>query len=67
MQDYRGNHFPKVPNITILEILREEIQGAVTLGDLGIVVEKASFFSNDLMILPKRDSIKLVIAAQYLN
>ena len=50
-----------------LEILLNELQRSGIVRELGSDVEKCSLFTNPIIILPKRDTVKLVIEARYLN
>ena len=50
-----------------LEILLKELQRARIFREMGSDVEMGSFFTNPIIILPKGDTVKLVIDARYLN
>ena len=50
-----------------LEILLSELQRAGVIREMGSDVEMGSLFTNPIIILPKRDTVKLVIDARYLN
>ena len=50
-----------------LEILLKELQRAGIIRELGSDVEMDSLFTNPIIILPKGDTVKLVIDARYLN
>ena len=50
-----------------LEILLNELQRARIIREIGSDVERGSFFTNPIIILPKGDIVKLVIDARYLN
>ena len=50
-----------------LEILLNELQRAGIIHEIGSDVEMGSLFTNPIIILPKGDTVKLVIDARYLN
>ena len=50
-----------------LEILLNELQRAGIIREMGSDVEMGSVFTNPIIILPKGDTVKLVIDARYLN
>ena len=50
-----------------LEILLKELQRAGIIREMGSDVEMGSLFGNPTIILPKKDTAKLVIDARYLN
>ena len=50
-----------------LEILLNELQRAGIIREMGSDVEMGSLFTNPIIILPKGDTVKLVIDARYLN
>ena len=50
-----------------LEALLEELQRADIFREMGDDIEMGSMFINPIIILPKGDTIKLVIDARYLN
>ena len=50
-----------------LELLLNELQRAGIFRKMGSNVEMGSLFTNPIIILPKGDTVKLVIDAQYLN
>ena len=50
-----------------LKILLNELQQAGVIREMGSDVEMGSLFTNPIIILPKGDTVKLVIDAQYLN
>ena len=50
-----------------LEALLEELQRADIIREMGDDIEMGSMFINPIIILPKGDTIKLVIDARYLN
>ena len=50
-----------------LEILLNELQRARIIREMGSDIEKGSLFTNPIIILPKGDTVKLVIDARYLN
>ena len=50
-----------------LEILLNELQRAGIIRKMGSDVEMGSLFTNPIIILPKGDTVKLVIDARYLN
>ena len=50
-----------------LEILLNELQRARIIRETGSDVETGSLFTNPIIILPKGETVKLVIDAQYLN
>ena len=50
-----------------LEILLTELQRAGIIRKMGNDVEMGSLFTNPIIILPKGDTVKLVIDARYLN
>ena len=50
-----------------LEILLNELQRAGIIREMGSDMEMGSLFTNPIIILPKGDTVKLVIDARYLN
>ena len=50
-----------------LEILLNELQRAGIIREMGSDIEMGSLFTNPIIILPKGDTVKLVIDARYLN
>ena len=50
-----------------LEILLNELQRARIIREMGSDVEMGSLFTNPIIILPKGDTVKLVIATRYLK
>ena len=50
-----------------LEVLLNELQQAGIFRGMGSDVEMGSLFTNPLIILPKGDTVKMVIDARYLN
>ena len=50
-----------------LEITLNELKRAGIIREMGSDVEMGSLFTNPIIILPKGDTVKLVIDAQYLN
>ena len=48
-----------------LEILLNELQRARIIREMGSDVEMGSLFTNPIIILPKGDTVKLVIATRY--
>ena len=50
-----------------LEILLNELQRAGIIREMGSDVEMGSLYTNPIIILPKGDTVKLVIDARYLN
>ena len=50
-----------------LEILLNELQRAEIIREMGSDIEMGSLFTNPIIILPKGDTVKLVIDARYLN
>ena len=50
-----------------LEIFRKQLQRAGLIREKGSDVEMGSLFTNPTIILPKGDTVKLVIDAQYLK
>ena len=50
-----------------LEILLIELQRAGIIPEMGSDVEMGSLFTNPIIILPKGDTVKLVIDARHLN
>ena len=49
------------------EILQNELQGAGIIREMGSDVEMGSLSTNPIIILPKGDTVKLVIDTRYLN
>ena len=50
-----------------LEIFLNELQQAGIIREMGSHVEMCSLSTNPIIILPKGDTVKLVIDARYLN
>ena len=50
-----------------IEILLNELQRARIIREIGSDVEMGSLFTNPIIILPKEDTVKLLIDARYLN
>ena len=49
------------------EILLNELQRARIIREVGSDVEMGSFFTNPIIILPKEDTVKLVVDARFFN